>query len=130
MTTSLGALSAVQNLSLPDIDPTLVALMGLSQAGYIGGKAVASQAVELTQISPPQGKVGQSISLLGSGFGAKAGEGAIWFDDTHVLGSTVDSWSSSRINLKVPSGFTAGDYQVKVLVGSSASAPTPFQVTA
>jgi hypothetical protein len=129
MITGPGALQAVQNLSLPDIDPTLVALMGLSQAGYIGGKAVASLAVEVTSISPSQGKAGQSISLLGSGFGSKASEGAVWFDDTHVLGSSVDNWTNSRIDLKVPAGLAARSYQVQVAVGSSASPPKPFLVT-
>ncbi len=130
MITQPGALENVENLSLPDIDPTLVALMGLSQAAYIGGKAVASQAVELTRIEPEQGKVGQSISLLGDGFGGvKPGEGAVWFDDVHVPSSGIDNWSSSRIDLKVPSGLAAGSCSVKVVVGSSISPPRPFQVT-
>lgn len=127
MMTAPGALQNAQNLSLPDIDPTLVALMGLSQGAYIGGKAVASQAVLLNSISPSQGKVGQSISLLGSGFGGT--KDAVWFDDIHVLPPEIDSWSSSRVDLKVPSGLAPGSHSVKVLVGSTASAPLQFQVT-
>ncbi len=128
MITAPGALQAVQNLSLPDIDPTLVALMGLSQAGYIGGKAVATLAVELNEISPTKGRVGQPISLLGSGFGSKASEGAVWFGDTHVLGSAVDNWTSSRVDLKVPAGVAEGSLEVKVVVGSSTSSSKPFEV--
>ena len=49
MLTRPGALQAVQNLYLPDIDPILVVLMGLSQGAYIGGKLVAYQATKSAQ---------------------------------------------------------------------------------
>jgi ABC-type lipopolysaccharide export system ATPase subunit len=45
--TKPGALQNVENLSLPDIDPTLVVLMGLSQGGYIGGKLVTSTGMQI-----------------------------------------------------------------------------------
>ena len=40
------ALASVELLGLPDIDPSLLVLMGFSQAGYVGSKAIAT--------TPPQ----------------------------------------------------------------------------
>lgn len=40
----------LKQLKLPDIDPSLLFLMGLSQAGYLGAKSVARSASPLTVI--------------------------------------------------------------------------------
>ena len=36
-----AVLTATETLSLPDLDEVFVALMGLSQVGFIGGKAAS-----------------------------------------------------------------------------------------
>jgi hypothetical protein len=38
--TRLHCDNPLRKLTLPDIDPTLVILMGLSQGGYLGGKSL------------------------------------------------------------------------------------------
>jgi hypothetical protein len=53
----------VQNLILPDIDPTLVILIGLSQTAFLGGKATASR-TEITQVVPPEGQIGMPVQIL------------------------------------------------------------------
>jgi hypothetical protein len=55
---------------LPDIPPTLLGLMGVSQTGYLGSKAIGKDTV-INAITPNHIEVNQDnvmISILGSGF--------------------------------------------------------------
>lgn len=55
---------------LPDIPPTLLGLMGVSQTGYLGNKAIGKDA-SINAIAPDSIEINQSgipISILGSGF--------------------------------------------------------------
>ncbi|MBP7281588.1 MAG: IPT/TIG domain-containing protein [Leptospiraceae bacterium] len=55
---------------LPDIPPTLLSLMGVSQGGYLGNKAVGKD-ITINDLSPKKIEVNQSsipITMLGSGF--------------------------------------------------------------
>ncbi len=55
---------------LPDIPSTLLGLMGVSQSGYLGGKAIGKE-VAINTVSPDWIQVSQDgvkVSILGSGF--------------------------------------------------------------
>lgn len=125
-----GALQAVENLNLPDIDSTLVLLMGLSQGAYIAGKLGASQSMEITRICPDKAKVGAIISVFGNEFGGDPD--TVLFKDTQEMEVRVDktvqkgegiiSWTNTRIDVKVPKGLQAGVADISVLAeGSMAS---------
>jgi hypothetical protein len=59
----------VHDLSVPDIDPTLVILMGLSQFAFLGLKTTASTNIQISNIYPLEGKPKQVLSIFGKNFG-------------------------------------------------------------
>jgi hypothetical protein len=131
MITKPGTLQAVENLHLPDIDPTLVLLMGLSQGAYVGGKLVASQSMEITKINPPKAKTGDTISVFGNKFGDKAD--TVLFNDTKTeqrvkmlpQGTGIVFWSDTRIDVIVPKGLQTGELSISVVVEGSTTLPKP-----
>jgi hypothetical protein len=82
-----SSLNNVTDLSLPDIDPVFVVLMGLSQAAYIGGKVVSTLAPQITEIIPKQANAGDSINIFGTDFGGT--KGTIWFNDKQWMSMTL-----------------------------------------
>jgi hypothetical protein len=55
---------------LPDIPPTLLGLMGVSQTGYLGSKAIGKE-IAINTVTPNHIEINQpdvQISILGSGF--------------------------------------------------------------
>jgi len=125
-----STLQPITNLTLPDIDPTLVLLMGLSQSAYIGGKAVSQEAPVITEISPNEGEVGHPISIGGFRFGDKRSAqdgGEVRFGNNHVPSEKVDRWSKTRIDLKVPQ-LDSGTYKVLVTAESGPSNEMDFTV--
>ena len=129
MLTKHGALQAVENLYLPDIDPTLVILMGISQGAYIGGKLIPSQAMEITRIVPQKATAEQTISLFGVNFGEV--KDTIWFcfNDIAQRVTDIESWTNTRIDLKVPTGLKAGNYSIRVAKGERITPAKMFTVT-
>jgi IPT/TIG domain-containing protein len=88
------------NLQLPDIDPSLMALMGLGQAAYLGKKLVTRDTPRLTSISTARVLLQKdpTLTLSGGGFGDGSG-GQINFKG-QVLVSKADPWSDAQIKLK------------------------------
>ncbi len=48
-----SAIATGEGVTLPPIDPSLLALSGLSQAGYVAGKAVKKPASSIDANEPP-----------------------------------------------------------------------------
>ncbi len=76
-------------------------------------------------IGPNYGKAGDSITLIGSGFGDAKGASAVSFSG--VAASSYVSWTSGKIIVQVPSGVSTG--LVSVLVGTYESNAVNFTVT-
>lgn len=111
------------NLILPDIDTTLVFLMGLSQAGYIGGKFVTPGDIRITYLSPPKGQFDQKISIMGFDFGDL--KGCVELEDQSA---PVEEWTRTRIDVKVPK-MSPGKYHFKVIAtGGKSTKPFEFEV--
>jgi hypothetical protein len=134
-----GTLQAVENLNLPNIDSTLVLLMGFSQGAYLGGKFVASQssALEIKKILPSEAKEGEIISMFGNGFGDKQdtvlfkdmGAGEIRVDKMVSDGGSIIKWTDTRIDLKVPEGLQAGAVGISVFAEGSMTTFKPDKIT-
>ena len=63
-------LGNVEKLTVPDINPVFILLMGLSQGAHITAKAVIQPVFSINGIRPNRGvRVGDSVSILGSNFG-------------------------------------------------------------
>jgi hypothetical protein len=124
---TMESMILVQNLILPDIDPTLVILMGLSQTAFLGGKTAASR-TEITQVVPPEGQIGMPVQIFGSNFGSN--QDTIWFGDIQIRGNDIKTWTSDRIDIVVPMQVTeAKPYPVRVAVGGFLTDGKPFKVT-
>ncbi len=116
-------LNDTTNLTLPDIDTTLVFLMGLSQAGYIGGKLVTPGEIKITYVSPPKGEPGQVISIAGFDFGDL--KGSVELGDKKS--ASVEDWTRTKIDIKIPI-MDPATYNIKVIAGGRPSKPFPFEV--
>jgi hypothetical protein len=114
-------------LALPDIDATIVVLMGLSQGAYVGGKLVATgPGPAITEIKPDKGKEKDEISIFGSGFGEK--KDTVWIGNVGIRDDDIKAWTDGRIDLLIPAGITPGPNPVKVAQGGQVSQTVDFTV--
>jgi hypothetical protein len=111
----------VEQLRLPDIDPTLVILMGLSQAAYLGGKIASKITLEVTKVNPTEPKLGQIMSIFGT-FSDKTIGGIVWLNGRALQSTSkneVLSWSADRIDIRVPSDLEPGQYKIEIAAGGA-----------
>ena len=85
--------------SLPDIDPSLMVLAGLSQGAYLGKKLVTNSAPRLFTLDPIKAAPGAGITLVGSGFGDSAAGNVLAMNGTPI---PVTSWADERIVFTIP----------------------------
>ena len=117
----------VENLSIPDVYPILVALMGLSEVVFLGAKASVTSQIEITKVFPVQVKRGEYLSIFGLNFGNETQD--IWLgthriksDDRDQDGNRLLSWSDKRIDIKVPNipdNLLAQSYEIMVVKGGA-----------
>lgn len=125
--TTMTTAKNVAALTLPDIDITLVVLMGLSQGAYLGGKLVASSPMDISEIQPKSGRAGQEISIFGMGFGDV--KDVIWFNNEKIPADAITNWTDNRIDLKIPGTYPTTTYSIKVAKGGSLSSPKEFTIS-
>lgn len=113
--TSMRALdeNAIRTFVLPDVDFTLVMLMGLSQGAYVGGKFVAPSKMEIIGINPPVIASNELASIRGVNFGLE--KGIITVGKWRIKNDEV-KWDDNRIDFKA--SVPPGDYVITVLVGT------------
>jgi hypothetical protein len=90
---------------LPNIDSSLMVLMGISQGGYLGKKLVTFGAPTLYPPSPASGKTGDTVTLGGASLGSSPSGSQLLLNGSPV-GTT--SWSNSSIQFTVPGVNPAG----------------------
>jgi hypothetical protein len=104
---------------LPDIDGSLLVLMGLGQGAYLGTKLVTTDTPRLLALIPASVRPGATVTLTGASLGDQSAS-QLTFDGV-VVPATVASWTDARVEFVVPSkrpttGADWGD-GVEVLVG-------------
>jgi hypothetical protein len=91
---------------LPDIDDSLVVLMGLGQGAYIGRKLTLSTSPQLTGIQPVHGPPGTKILLKGISLGGdEAGEiaaGGVILVNGESSPFVASEWTGDAIKFKLP----------------------------
>jgi hypothetical protein len=91
--------------NLPDINPTLLALMGIGEFAYVGKKVVTEddpRAPRLSTISPERGAIGTPVILTGLNFGDSEEDGQVLIDDKPILKDDITKWSNTWIEFKFP----------------------------
>ena len=80
----------------------------------------------LGALRPARGAVGATVTITGSGFGARRGTARVFF--AGKAATRYVSWSATRIKVKVPR-LAKGRKTVKVVTAGGKSAAKTFRVT-
>jgi len=105
-----GIIGSTEALTgVPDIDGTLMTLMGIGQGAYIGKKILTkdeTSAPRLNEISPTKGKLADQITVTGPNFGDDAGK-YITINSKKVQfkkdadGKDMVRWEDSKVTFKL-----------------------------
>jgi hypothetical protein len=121
-------------VGLPNIDSSLMVLMGISQGGYLGKKLVTFSPQTLYAPTPASGAPGTPITLPGVSLGSQPGQ--LTMDGVPI---PVTSWSANSIQFPVPVDDPATNapwaglprvVQLVAMVGGQPSNSVPFTATA
>jgi hypothetical protein len=118
--TYLGPLS---ELVLPDVDPVMVMLMGLSQAAYIGGKWSSTPSMSITKVYPVKNlQPGEIVTITGINFGTEESsvEMTTKKDDTsreQRIAKDDMKWDDTKIEITLKESIDEIT-EIKVNVGS------------
>jgi hypothetical protein len=117
---------------VPDIDSSLLVLMGISQGGYLGKKLVTFGTPTLYTPDPARAAPGAAVTLSGANLGTA---GQLLMNGTPIA---TTSWSAAAIGFSVPAVNPAGDaawtapepvVQLVASVMGQSSNPVNFSVT-
>ena len=117
---------------VPDIDSSLLVLMGISQGGYLGKKLVTFGTPTLYTPDPARAAPGAAVTLPGANLGTA---GQLLMNGTPIA---TTSWSATSIGFSVPAVNPAGDaawtapepvVQLVASVMGQSSNPVNFSVT-
>jgi hypothetical protein len=108
------AIEPLTSLTLPDIDPTLVILMGLSQGGYSGGKIVSISPMNIQRVVASKKDNTLILSIFGDNFGQN--KDTVWFDDLQARGDSISSSNDSRIDVSIVGITLSEDSKYKIRV--------------
>jgi hypothetical protein len=108
----LDTLPSYARISLPDIDPSLLVLMGLGQGAYLGKKLVTTSTPRVTGVSPSAVQAAantyaQAVAINGTGFGANQAGNQITLDGGPFHG-TPSSWTDSCVQFAWPTSQASG----------------------
>lgn len=92
---------AVTDLSLPDIAPAMMVLIGLGNAAYLGKKLVTTDTPVLTAISVDRSLAFPTVTLTGVAFGAIQNGSRITLDEKEIIDPPLE-WSNERVKFKLP----------------------------
>ena len=87
---------------LPDIDASLLVLMGISQGGYLGKKLVTTTTPLLNTLDPRPAWVEASMSLKGASLGQGGGASRLLLDDSPI---PTETWTDSEITFSIPAHY-------------------------
>ncbi len=122
------------NTSLPNLDSSLLVLMGISQGGYLGKKLVTFGSPILYTASPPKAAAGATVTLNGASLGATPAGSLLTLNGAPI---PFKRWSDSAIVFDVPAANPVGntawtpaqDVQLAVVVSGQTSNSMTFTVT-
>jgi hypothetical protein len=134
----IGSPGAVTGL--PDIDPTLLMLMGIGQGAYIGKKIITKDTPpRIIGLSPEKGSKGKTITIMGTNFGDESEERSIFIGDEKSkfkVGNPI--WGKDKVEFQLDKiEFTSEEEnafykethkQIWIDVGKTSSNKMPFEI--
>jgi hypothetical protein len=116
-------------VALPTLEPSLVVLLGIGQAVYLGKKLVSVDLPRLSGLSPASGRAPLPLTIMGTAMGDK--EGSSLTLDGMPVAVFVTSWTDEKIELTLPATRPDGTswprdraVSVGLVTGGRASANT------
>ena len=85
--------------SLPNIDSSLLVLMGISQGGYLGKKLVTFGTPALFAPNPLSASPPTQVTVTGSGLGTSQGNSQLLLNGAPIA---ITTWSDTSIEFNVP----------------------------
>jgi hypothetical protein len=120
-------------IALPDVDRSLLVLMGVSSGGYLSKKAITRERPTITSVVPPQVTTGKKTALIltGSSLGTK--DNGVLRIGPVVYKEPEDKkrmeWNGSAISLEFDAkDVEPGDHPVEVTAGDITSKPKTLKV--
>lgn len=99
--------------TLPDVDSTLLLLMGVSQGSYLGNKVVNKEIGKIPKIvaiSPTSGPNTSVVTITGENFGIQQGENYVVMHETKIKSDNPNIvWTDNEIRVKILSTFDPKD---------------------
>jgi hypothetical protein len=92
---------AVTDLSLPDIAPAMMVLIGLGNAAYLGRKLVTTDTPVLTAVAVDRKPAFTEVTLTGVAFGSIQNGSRIIINDKEITDPALE-WSNERVKFKLP----------------------------
>jgi hypothetical protein len=94
---------------VPDIDPTVVAITGISNAAYIGAKFASRTPLKITKIVPSN-LDSRTITIFGDNFGQKdsitntdtTSKGIIAINQVPIKNADSQQWKDNKIDFNLP----------------------------
>jgi hypothetical protein len=93
--------------TFPDIDTSLMVLMGLSQGAYLGNKLVAAGTPQSLGLSPAVGLPGTDVTISGQSFGSTQNGNLILINGQNQQ-TVATSWTDTAIHFSIPPRRTDG----------------------
>jgi len=119
---------------LPDIDASLMVLMGLGDGAYLGKKLITTAVPRLTGLSKGSELPEKKIKIFGNSFGEVQGGSMILIDAQPFQPNPPPSWGDNEIEFTIPSKHPngtdwSGRVLISIMVGGQESANSmPFTV--
>lgn len=117
---------SAKDLTLPDIDPALVVLMGISQGAYLGGKITMKQKLEIIEVFPKKEKIDSRITISGTNFGDKIG--IVIIGGMALRADKIEKWSDNMIVVKIPQ-MNEGKTTLQIVANGIISSEIGIEVT-
>lgn len=119
--------------ALPEVDNTLLILMGVSQGSYLTNKVVTKDVVrvpKINEILPLTGPKETLVTMLGENFGEPHEDNFVTIQGSIIRKDDVEFWNDKQIRVKIPDKFQKGDkINLGVYCHNNSSNKLTFEVT-
>jgi hypothetical protein len=107
-------IATVETLALPDIETTLLVLMGVSQGAYIGGKWVSPSVAKV--FNAIYDSTTKTVIVNGINFGES--KKAIKLDTETIAENQITTWDKELIRFNLKTALTAGPHNITIIIGA------------